>query len=179
MSEYFTFDVFGRRPGWQHMPNPKIPGRQALLAAHPELRRRVRLEPLREIIDFVDFRCARRCSIARDEAIPGSDIDAGLVITREPTTFEQQLAFLAELRLQGFTVSHPQEVADAEAVRDTTSVLGPGGRNYEWDVLNHRHTELFFSCIDFWTKADMQTPDHTRELILTYNANYSIPDHTT
>lgn len=83
--------------------------RRALLKEHPELRIRVNTKKLREIIDFADFRCDINCSVARDEAITGSDIDNGTVYTSRPTIKEQEIIFVQELRNQGFTAYHPQE----------------------------------------------------------------------
>lgn len=87
----------------------KVAERRTLLLERPELRLQVNTDPLRSIIDYSAFKCNPRCSIARNDAIEGSDVDGGLVVLREETPIESQLAFIEELRTQGFDVYHPTE----------------------------------------------------------------------
>lgn len=86
--------------------------REKLLNENPELRIRIDTSQLRPIIDYIAFKCHPRSSIARDMAIKDSDIDSGLVILREEASMEQQLAFIEELRRQGFKASHPSEAEE-------------------------------------------------------------------
>jgi hypothetical protein len=87
--------------------------RKALLAQRPELKLRIDAAPLRQIINYVDFKCSPFSSIARDEAIVGSDIDGGVVVTADQTTRDQELSFVKALRAQGFEAYHEIEVAEA------------------------------------------------------------------
>lgn len=88
--------------------------RRAQLKANPELKLRLNLQGLRKIIDFQDFLCHPRCSIARDEAIEGSDIDSGMIITVCEVDEIKQLEFVKELRRQGFSVYILREMVEAE-----------------------------------------------------------------
>jgi hypothetical protein len=85
--------------------------RRQFLIENPAQRLQVDTSRLLSIIDFVAFKCHRNSSIARNVAIRGSDIDAGLVVLREEIPVEKELAFIGELRGQGFDVYHPTEVA--------------------------------------------------------------------
>lgn len=71
---------------------------------------RVNTQPLKEIVDYDLFRCAPTSSVARDKAISGSDIDGAVVVTREAITLETQHAFLEELRRQGFSIYHTDDI---------------------------------------------------------------------
>jgi hypothetical protein len=88
--------------------------RKTLLAQRPDLKLRIDAAPLRQIINFVDFKCSPYSSIARDEAIVGSDIDGGVVVSKDQTTPDQELSFVKALRAQGFEAYHEIEVAEAE-----------------------------------------------------------------
>jgi hypothetical protein len=132
------------------IPNPKLEERRALLAEHPELRLRVNLEPLRCIIDFAAFKCVGGSSVARDEAIQGSDIDCGLVVLHEPTAVESEIAFVSELRAQGFDAYHPTEVATAKAAYEEGVARGVVSTDWgEYQRLNHEYTRRDLSRIDF------------------------------
>lgn len=87
----------------------KNASRAELLRQRPELRRRVDLEACRRVIDFKDFRVSPRCSIARDQAIEGSDLDGGVVVVTETVSENQEYAFIEELRKQGFAACHVSE----------------------------------------------------------------------
>lgn len=87
----------------------KVSERKKLLAVHPELCRRIDTNRLKAILDYTDFRCHPKCSIARDEAIEGSDIDVGVVVLKERGPEQKELEFVEELRRQGFTVYHQRE----------------------------------------------------------------------
>lgn len=105
--------------------SPKAYFRRILLQKHPERRIQVDTAPLKAIIDYSDFKCHPKSSVARGEAIRGSDIDAGVVILRSrldlETQTERELAFVEELRRQGFDVYHPREVEEIAAVYDRAS----------------------------------------------------------
>jgi hypothetical protein len=135
------------------MPNPKLAGRRALLAAHPELRVRVDTEPLRRIIGYAAFKCVNGSSIARDEAIRGSDIDGGLVVLREPTSLDTEMMFIDELRRQGFNVYHSAEAAAANT--DFEAAIARGMLSSDparFDALNHAHNEKDLNRINFMTE---------------------------
>lgn len=100
LSELFMMDM-GQRV--------KVEERKKLLAEHPELRIRIGTQPLKQIIDYQVFKCARNCSIPKDMAIKGSDIDGGLVITQKQTELKVRLDFVAELRRQGFSAFDESE----------------------------------------------------------------------
>lgn len=97
-----------------HRDRQKITDRKKFLLEHPEARRNIDTGKLRQIIDYQDFRCHPQCSVARNEAITGSDIDGGLVVLKNEVSIEQQLAFVEELRRQGFSAFHPLEVQERE-----------------------------------------------------------------
>lgn len=81
----------------------KMSARRALLEDHPELRIRMDNAALQQIVPFLSFRCHPYCSVARDQAIKGSDIDRAVVIVQEMPGIEAREAFVGELRKQGFT----------------------------------------------------------------------------
>lgn len=92
----------------------KMANRKKFIDEHPEARVSIDTDKLKAIIDYQDFKCHPQCSIARDEAIAGSDIDGALVVLRNEVSIEQQLAFVEELRRQGFNAFHPLEVQKRE-----------------------------------------------------------------
>ena len=166
-------DIFQRG-----MPNPKQEERRALLTEHPELRLRINLDPLRLIIDFAAFKCMPGSSIARDEAIMGSDIDGGLVVLRRPTHVESEIAFVDELRAQGFNVYHPTEAAAAEVACEEG--LARGIIRTDWagyKKLNHAYVERDLNKIVFVTEEELQAADPFRPPGKTYFYGYSIPEH--
>jgi predicted nucleotidyltransferase len=101
----------------------KVIERRKLLAAHPELRRSIDTGKLKEVIDYVEFKCHPKSSVARGEAIEGSDIDVGVVVLRDRVLEQQELAFVEELRKQGFTAYHQKEYEDLEKQYRNTEVL--------------------------------------------------------
>lgn len=88
----------------------KIYERKALLAAHPELRLQLDFAPIIDLVPNFRLQCAPYSSVARGEAIPGSDIDGGVFITPTPLSVEEQLRVVQAIRNQGFSVCHPHEV---------------------------------------------------------------------
>jgi hypothetical protein len=94
----------------------KMSTRYALLEAHPEQRIRVDSAALQQILRFLSFKCHPDCSVARDQAIRGSDIDRAVVITEEMPGIEERDAFVGELRKQGFTAYTQEEAYAIEAV---------------------------------------------------------------
>lgn len=111
------FGALGTSPEQRLATTPrdvaKMEERARLLAEQPDLRRRIDTAPLRALIDYVTFNCHPQCSIARDEAIAGSDIDGGLVVLNGPVSSKIQLVFINELRRQGFRACHPLETQEA------------------------------------------------------------------
>lgn len=91
----------------------KIAKRQKLLKKHPEMRIDVDAAQLRSIVDYDYFYCSPFSSVARGQAIKGSDIDGGLVITSAEAPFQAQMQFIETLRSQGFDVYHESEVQAA------------------------------------------------------------------
>src|SRR3990167_2186606 len=67
-----------------------IAQRRELLRLHPELHRTLDLEKLRQVVDFDEIRVAAGSSVARNEAIEGSDIDGAMVITRRPVKLRSE-----------------------------------------------------------------------------------------
>ena len=88
----------------------KMKARVTLLTAQPSKKLTVDTGILKGITSFDEFLCHAECSIARGEAIEGSDIDMGLVVSKTPIPSRQQVALVAELRAQGFVVFHPSEL---------------------------------------------------------------------
>jgi hypothetical protein len=158
------------------MPNPKLEDRKALLEAHPELRRRINFEPLRQIIDIVSFKCVHRSSIARDQAIEGSDIDGGLVVLREPVGQEAEMAFIEELRAQGFDVYHPSEAAAAKAAFDQAIEHGLKYNDPEFDGLNHAHNVTEMNQVVFMPEEELRNTDMLNGYGKTYMFGYTIPE---
>lgn len=75
------------------------------LSEHPEERINIDTAKLRKIIDYEIFLCHPHCSIAENRAIKGSDVDRGLVISKEVVSEEDMKRFIEELRDQGFNVT--------------------------------------------------------------------------
>jgi len=80
----------------------KMTQRTKWLEKHPQDRITIDQKPLQEIIPYEVFLCHPDCSVARNEAINGSDIDAGLVITKMPVSLQEKHLFIEELKKQGF-----------------------------------------------------------------------------
>jgi hypothetical protein len=147
--------------------------RTRLLAEQPHLRRRIATASLRQIIDFVDFRCHPQCSVARDEAIAGSDIDCGLVITAEPTGTDEQLAFVGELRQQGFEAYHPVEFENVDTQYNQMVAAGVSYFDPSYQELFTAHMAREFGQIHFTSlsEAPALPPGPIRD---TYLAGFSI-----
>ena len=92
----------------------KIEERTKLLQKHPELRIKINIKPLRQLVDFLEFKCVTDSSIARDLAIKGSDIDCGLVVSKDEVSVEKRLTFVSTLREQGFSAYDISEYTEAE-----------------------------------------------------------------
>jgi hypothetical protein len=93
----------------------KMATREAFLQENPQARIRPNTTRLQAVVPYTAFRCHPDCSVARHTAIEGSDIDGGIVVTTEPMTPQQQLAFVEELRAQGFTATTQQEADETKA----------------------------------------------------------------
>ncbi len=127
----------------------KASARKKMLAEHPEARITVNTKELKKIVDFIDFKCHPKCSIARNEAIKGSDIDAGIVVTSEPVSVEQQLAFVTELRNQGFAVNTQAEYEETQRAFAATTYK----QQQESPV---RFMEYETKRIRFFTKKELE-----------------------
>jgi hypothetical protein len=150
--------------------------RTELLAAHPELRRTIDTAPLREIIDFVAFKCSPICSIARGEAVEGSDVDAALVVLRESVPQKAEVAFVQELRRQGFVAYHVVDIDAAEAARAATLKRladDPSATANDYYEVPSSFS-LTFAQIRFMTEAELQDPNANRNARNIYYEGYSI-----
>lgn len=132
-----------------HDPAKKEARRQRL-AAHPEERVTLDRSRLHASVPFPfqRFVCHPGSSIARGEAVTGSDIDFGLVISDHPVPEEQQAAFVEVLRTQGFT-THTE--AEFRAVKEAIQTHAP----------NHlqahvAYNEIYDSVIRFRTVSGME-----------------------
>lgn len=76
--------------------------RKKLLQQKPSLINKIITNKLKIIINYLEFKCGKNSSVARNEAIKGSDIDGGLVICKKPINAVKRLLFVKELRRQGF-----------------------------------------------------------------------------
>ena len=134
----------------------KIKARKELLAAHPERQLKVDTSALKGIERFAEFLCHSECSIARGEAIRGSDIDMGLIVSKTPISQSQQAAMVRELRAQGFVAYHASELSPAEPA----------------------YPEELLQVIEFKTHDELQTLYQTRGVlpreVQSYVAGYRI-----
>jgi len=92
----------------------KMKRRTALLKAHPEKRLRLDTSSLKGIARFSEMVCHPECSVGRDEAVAGSDIDMALVISKFAISRRQQMKIVEEIRSQGFTAYHPSELSKSD-----------------------------------------------------------------
>lgn len=146
----------------------KMSRRKVFLKNYPEKRIRINVKKLKQIINFFDFKCHPNCSIARDQAIKGSDIDGGLIILTNEATIEQQLEFVSELRRQGFNVSHRNEILELQQQLNTTSLhVDPETREY----LGLKYDELSNAEIRFTTQSQLDNQENFDPI---YIAGYSI-----
>jgi len=179
-NEGYYEQVFGEEAGLLRTGMPaamtKIEARRALLAEKPELRLRVQLPLLRNIVDFADFKCAKGSSVARDEAIRGSDIDGGIVVLHEAIETEVELSFVNALREQGFTVYHPVETEAATAAYND-AILRAAGQT-EIDTLLHASVQAEVSRIRFYTADELHAANPRINPGLTYRHGFSIPDYS-
>lgn len=146
----------------------KVTEREKLLAEHPELRISIDTQPLRKIVDYQAFKCARGCSIPNDLAINGSDIDGGLVITQKQTELKQRIAFVDELRRQGFSAYDESEYE--RAVKEEEEFAAQKKGNYS----DLKDRETLHRLIENKTQALMAmirfyTVDQIEEFIKTRN----------
>lgn len=148
----------------------KIAERTALLQAHPELVRRIAIPPLRQIIEFEDFKCHWNSSIARDQVIEGSDIDLGLVVMQDRVTAEKEHAFVEELREQGFTAYDSREVAEAKVAK----LESLGEMDPDIKVMFANIVSQDLARIDFMTVADLETGKGTNNQRAVYKLGYSM-----
>jgi hypothetical protein len=128
----------------------KTDQRAQLLKEHPEKRMRIKTNSLRQIIDYKDFKCHPQCSIARDQAIQGSDIDGALVILKNEVPEEKQIEFIAELRKQGFSVFHHSEVQKREQEVNEAKAKGVYS-GQEFESLIRKSVEASNGEIRFYT----------------------------
>lgn len=116
----------------------KMSARREHLKSHPEDRIKVDKWKLKDIVNFIDFKCHPDCSVAQGTAVKHSDIDLGLVICRKPVDQETQQKFIDELRFQGFDVCSEQELLSA---KETETLL----RHHDQ---KHLTTELMAAITD-------------------------------
>jgi hypothetical protein len=88
----------------------KMAAREVSLLAYPEKRININTARLHQIIDYTNFFVHPQCSIARNAAVRGSDIDRGLVVTKESVSTGKQQEFVNELRSQGFSCNTQAEL---------------------------------------------------------------------
>ncbi len=100
------------------------------LRDHPERRIRPDVERLKDIVPFREMRVHPHCSVARDEAVPGSDLDGCLVIADEPVPHEIQREFVEELRRQGFSASTEAETIELQDMVDALRPPTPKGSEF-------------------------------------------------
>lgn len=170
----------------------KKENRRRALGENPLLHRFVNTARLREIIDYEVFNCSPYSSVALNEAVEGSDIDGGVVVSSLPSTVDHQMLFIAELRTQGFGVAHRSEVEELE------KQLAELEERIQWDLvvdedpLFNTYCEImsqFAQCeaISFYSKAQMEERmnkvNRKRRLtwddadIAIYLAGASVPDN--
>jgi hypothetical protein len=119
--------------------------RKKLLENRPNLRISINTDDLKRIINYSMFKCARDSSVARNEAIMGSDIDGGLVITDKKISRRQRLSFINELRSMGFSVYDISEYQQAE--RTLTNFVKQCRGSFNPEQLNKLH-ELVSQKVD-------------------------------
>lgn len=118
MFDWFHRDKFNDDEEWYAAREQKEKERKMLLDKYPDLRRRVQTEKLKEIVDYEYFKCVWGSSVAKDLAIEGSDIDGGVVVTDREVSEEERLAFVLELRNQGFSAYDITEAREAKRAVD-------------------------------------------------------------
>jgi hypothetical protein len=97
--------------------------RQRFLAENPEARIEIDTQELYQIlqIDYV-MKCARDSSVARGQAIQGSDIDGAVIITEKEVPPDTQDRITSSLKAKGFSVTYPHEVQKAEELVNKTII---------------------------------------------------------
>jgi predicted nucleotidyltransferase len=165
--------------GWG--PSEKTSERTTLLAEQPQQRKRIDTARLKGIIDYTAFKCSPISSIARDEATEQSDIDGGIVVTETTVPIQQQLAFIDDLREQGFRVYHSEEVAYASAQVQFDELLKMFG---SWDDLTSSVSEdaktiqmilgMSSEVINFLTKGELEKNIYENVKISEHEAIYLV-----
>lgn len=122
--------------------------RRHRLVAHPEERRTIDTVPLREVVVYRRFVCHPSSSIARGEAIEGSDVDFGLVITDNPVTLDQQATFVAELKKQGFVAHTERELEDTKAAMAVDGMVSLDAKR--------AYIEMSDAVVRFRTRSEME-----------------------
>jgi hypothetical protein len=98
----------------------KMALRTEYLEQNPDKRIRIDTSLLKDVVKYDIFKCHPDCSVGRDESIVGSDIDGGIVVTKEPVSPEAQQEFVDRLRLMGFSCYSQAELDGFDSVDDTT-----------------------------------------------------------
>lgn len=101
----------------------KMEDRLQLLNKSPELRLSLNLHNINRIIgknNKFEFLCHPDCSVARNQAIKGSDIDCAMIVTDFDLTLEQKNAIIVDLQQQGFDVASLDETGNDDNVDFTT-----------------------------------------------------------
>lgn len=157
--------------------NEKMDERLNLLREHPEARIRIDTNKLKQIIDYKDFKCHPQCSIARDEAIKGSDVDAALVVLKNEVPVNKQISFVEELRNQGFRASHHLEIQQYLDEIDKAKIRGLKPWDKEFSDLIAKQTDAENCEIKFVTVTELERMKKDMEMVkplMIYVAGYSI-----
>ncbi len=166
----------------QYQNPDKQAERKRFLDENPHLRIRIATEPLKQIIKYESFKCSPVSSIARDQAVFGSDIDGGIVVAEQPIPTTQQITFLDELRRQGFDAYHKTEVAFVSKKLgymedDWWSQDNPGELPTEIACWQYTEGHMLDSIVRFTTRSGLERIINSRRLIdpvMIYLAGYSI-----
>jgi len=148
----------------------KMKARVTLLTAQPSKKITVDTGILKGITSFDEFLCHAECSIARGEAIEGSDIDMGLFVSKTPIPSRQQVALVAELRAEGFVVFHPSELhrADPEYPEKALQVIefkthAELESQYKHNGILHREVQCYIAGYRIDSDSDRPTSRHHRD----------------
>lgn len=95
--------------------------KERIFEANPSARLQVDTARLREIVDFEEIKVARNSSIAKGNAMQGSDLDDGLVITTDVVSEKTQERFVQELKNQGFITYTTRQYLRAEEANEQSS----------------------------------------------------------
>ncbi len=158
----------------------KASNRREYLKSHPEDVRTITIEPLRQILPYLEFKCHPLCSVARGEAIADSDIDEGVVVLpRGGHHKRREYAFIKELRRQGYDVYHDDEWQ--ELGEQIQSASKPMPAKLAWEFLE-KAGKMELQRIQFLTLDELRArskKDSDVMPVLIFLAGYNIdPERT-